>query len=58
LLDFSFDALVFATTPFLRIFGLTLNFSTDAVDLDLVDLVDFADLDGAAIVIVFSFVLV
>jgi hypothetical protein len=52
LLDFNFDALVFATTPFLRILGLTLNFSAVAVDLDLVDLVDFADLDGAAIYLV------
>jgi hypothetical protein len=36
LLDFNFEALVFATTPFLLIFGLTLNLEDeDAVDFDL-----------------------
>jgi len=46
------EALVFATTPFLLIFGLTLNFRTEEVDLDLEDLVVLADLDGAAIYLV------
>jgi len=36
LLDFNFEALVFATTPFLLTLGLTLNFEDeDAVDFDL-----------------------
>jgi hypothetical protein len=35
LLDFNFEALVFATTPFLLIFGLTLNLEDeDVLDLD------------------------
>jgi hypothetical protein len=31
------EALVLATTPFLRILGLTLNFNAVEVDFDLVD---------------------
>jgi hypothetical protein len=34
LLDFNFEVLVFATTPFLLILGLTLNL--EAVEVDLV----------------------
>jgi hypothetical protein len=40
----SLEALVFATTPFLRILGLTLNLREMELDLDLVDF------DGVAIV--------
>jgi hypothetical protein len=36
------EALVFATTPFLRIFGLTLNFNALEVDFDLVDFAEGA----------------